>query len=207
MSGRLTKMIIWVVSVLVASSLLFVISTKVKLPKLHREVAIEPTVAVVTQIRAMSRLVTACFYDEVVLTSSKKREVSAFGAPIPVADDEICIIADGKVRAGIDFSTFSADNFSISGDTLMVRLPSPEVFDVIINPSGYEVFAEEGKWSHDEVVALASRASAKVRTDAIASGLMDKAAVSARRQLDALFRSMGYSEVVFVSENLPLLKE
>lgn len=207
MKGRPIRIIIWTASVLAVASLLFAASSKLRLPGLRKAVTIEPTASIVTQIRSMSQFVTACFYDEVVLTSSKKREVTAFGTPIPYADDEICIIADGTARAGIDLSSFNSDCFVVSGDTLTVKLPKAEIFDVIINPSGFEIFAEEGKWSHEEVVSIESGASDRVRADAVASGLVEKAASSARRQLGALFRSMGYSEVVFVPENIRMPSE
>lgn len=207
MSKRLLKIILWCASVLLVAALLFVLPARHHRSRGRKTLAIAPTSSIVTQIRSMSQLVTACFYDEVVLTSSKKREVNAFGAPIPYGDDEICIIADGTARAGIDLSSITRDSFSVSGDTLMMKLPDAEIFDVIVNPSGFEIFVEEGKWSHEEVVALESRAVKRVKTDALASGLIEKAASSARRQLEELFRSMGYEEIVFVQGKIPFPKE
>ncbi|MBR1575469.1 MAG: DUF4230 domain-containing protein [Bacteroidales bacterium] len=170
----------------------------------RRGIQIRDTKTLVTHIRAMSSLVTACYYDEVVLTARKQRSVNAFGARVPLPEDEICIISHGKAQAGIDLSKLSDDAFEIRGDTVMVRLPEPELFEVILNPSDYEIFVEEGKWSHDEVVSVEKRAKEAIARDARAAGLTEKASESAGRQLDRLLRAFGFREVVLVPHSLPL---
>ena len=170
----------------------------------RRGLAIRDTRTLVTSIRPMSSLVTACYYDEVVLTARKQRTVNAFGANLPLPEDEICIISHGKAQAGIDLSKLSDDAFEIRGDTVTVRLPGPEIFEVILNPSDYEIFVEEGKWSHDEVVAVEKRAKEAIVRDARAAGLTEKASESAWRQLDRLLRTFGFREVVLVPHSLPL---
>ena len=162
------------------------------------------TQTIVTRVRSMASLVTASFYDEVVLTMTRPRTVNAFGTNLALPDDEICIISRGKARAGVDLSKLSEESFSMRGDTVTVRLPEPELFEVILNPSDYEIFVEDGKWSHEEVVALESRAKETIRRDALAAGLLDKASESAGRQLDRMLRSFGYREVVVVPHSLPL---
>ncbi len=162
------------------------------------------TQTIVTRVRSMASLVTASFYDEVVLTMTKPRTVNAFGTNLALPDDEICIISRGKARAGVDLSKLSEESFSMRGDTVTVRLPEPELFEVILNPSDYEIFVEDGRWSHEEVVALESRAKETVRRDALAAGLLEKAGESAGAQLDRLLRSLGYREVVVVPHSLPL---
>ena len=152
----------------------------------------------------MSSLVTACFYDEVVQTARKQRSVNAFGANLPLPEDEICIISRGKARAGIDLSKLDDDALTLRGDTVWVRLPEPEIFEVILNPSDYEIFVEDGKWSHEEVVAIERRARDVIRRDALAAGLPEKARESAIKQLDRLLRAFGFREVILVPASLPL---
>ena len=170
----------------------------------RRGLKAQDTETIVTQVRAMASLVTASYYDEVVLKASKPKPASALTRSLPLPDDEICIISHGKARAGIDLSKLADDAFTMHGDTVMVRLPEPELFEVILNPSDYEIFVEDGKWSHEEVVALESRAKETIRRDALAAGLLDKASESAGRQLDRMLRSFGYREVVVVPHSLPL---
>ena len=48
-----------------------------------------------------------------------------------------------------------------------VNLPAPEIFEIIVNPSNYDVFVEDGKWSHDEITAVVMEAKDKIQADAI----------------------------------------
>ena len=169
-----------------------------------RGLKIRDTQTLVTQVREMSSLVTACYYGEVVQTARKQRSVNAFGASLPLPEDEICIISRGKAKAGIDLSKLDDDALTLRGDTVFVRLPEPEIFEVILNPSDYEIFVEDGKWSHEEVVAIERRAKEVIRRDALAAGLPEKATGSALRQLDRLLRAFGFKEVILSPSSLPL---
>lgn len=169
-----------------------------------RGLKIRDTQTLVTQVREMSSLVTACYYGEVVQTARKQRSVNAFGANLPLPEDEICIISRGKAKAGIDLSKLDDDALTLRGDTVLVRLPEPEIFEVILNPSDYEIFVEDGKWSHEEVVAIERRAKEVIRRDALAAGLPEKATGSALRQLDRLLRAFGFKEVILSPSSLPL---
>ena len=169
-----------------------------------RGLKIRDTQTLVTQVREMSSLVTACYYGEVVQTARKQRSVNAFGASLPLPEDEICILSRGKAKAGIDLSKLDDDALTLRGDTVLVRLPEPEIFEVILNPSDYEIFVEDGKWSHEEVVAIERRAKEVIRRDALAAGLPEKATGSALRQLDRLLRAFGFKEVILSPSSLPL---
>lgn len=169
-----------------------------------RGLKIRDTQTLVTQVREMSSLVTACYYGEVVQTARKQRSVNAFGASLPLPEDEICIISRGKAKAGIDLSKLDDDALMLRGDTVLVRLPEPEIFEVILNPSDYEIFVEDGKWSHEEVMAIERRAKEVIRRDALAAGLPEKATGSALRQLDRLLRAFGFKEVILSPSFLPL---
>ena len=170
----------------------------------QRGLKIRDTQTLVTQVREMSSLVTACYYGEVVQTARKQRSVNAFGANLPLPEDEICIISRGKAKAGIDLSKLDDDALTLRGDTVLVRLPEPEIFEVILNPSDYEIFVEEGKWSHEEVVSIERRAKEVIRRDALSAGLPEKATESALRQLDRLLRAFGFKEVILTPSILPL---
>lgn len=169
-----------------------------------RGLKIRDTRTLVTRVRSLSSLVTACYYGEVVQTARKQRSMNAFGASLPLPEDEICIISRGKARAGIDLSKLDDDALMLSGDTVWVRMPEPEIFEVILNPSDYEIFVEEGKWSHEEVVAIERRARDVIRRDALAAGLPAKARESALQQLDRLLRAFGFKEVILSASSLPL---
>ena len=108
---------------------------------------------------------------------------------------EIVIITRGVVRAGYDLSKIDANDLSIRKDTISVKLPEAELFDIIINPSHNDVFVEEGVWSHEEVTALQVDYKNKLKDNAIASGLLEKAEKTGREKLQSLFKTFGFNVV------------
>ena len=80
-------------------------------------------------------------------------------------------------------------------DTLAINLPAPELFDVIINPSDYEVFVEKGKWSHEEIQAFQVQAKEHLRTHALEEDIIGKAKIEGKERLANLFKTFGYKVV------------
>jgi len=165
------------------------------------ELKIDDTANVVTEVKNISEFVTVCYYDEIVLTENKKSEnlnnrLMGIMGKEGGSQDEFCLIANGKVRAGYDLSKLSENDLIVTGDTLSIRLPEPQVFDIIINPSDFEIYVEDGKWSHEEVVAIESRAKQQIEADAQAYGLLEKADKIGKEKVADLFKTFGYKEVI-----------
>lgn len=160
----------------------------------------EKTANVITEIRNISEFTSACYYEELVMAEVKDSEnttnkvVKMLGRGA-VSKDEICLIMDGKVRAGFDLSKVADDAISISGDTLTMTLPKPEIFDVIVNPSNCEVYVEEGKWSHEQVTAIQASARVRIQDDAIGYGILEQADKIGRERLADLFKTFGFNVV------------
>ena len=160
----------------------------------------EKTANVITEIRNISEFTSACYYEELVMAEVKDSEnttnkvVKMLGRGA-VSKDEICLIMDGKVRAGFDLSKVADDAIAISGDTLTMTLPKPEIFDVIVNPSNCEVYVEEGKWSHEQVTAIQASARVRIQDDAIGYGILEQADKIGRERLADLFKTFGFNVV------------
>lgn len=164
------------------------------------ELKIDDTANIVTEIKNISEFVVVCYCEEIVLTETKKSDNISNRAMALIgkeghSQDEFCLIANGKVRAGYDLSQLNENDLQVKGDTLSIHLPQPQIFDVIINPSDFEVYVEDGKWSHEEVVAIESRAKQQIEADAKAYGLLEKADKLGRERVVALFNSFGFSKV------------
>lgn len=147
-------------------------------------VSIEDTPNVVENIRNISELTTACFYEEILQSEQIKKKES------------LIIIAEGKVRAGFNLSDLGEDKVVVQGDSsLRLRLPKAQIFDVIVNPS--DIRFVEGEDEKDEVVVNRAIANAKKRIeeDAIKDGILDKATESGKKQLTELFKAFGFKEV------------
>lgn len=161
------------------------------------ELKIDNTANVVEKIKEISEFTTACYYEEAVLKESKveKNEGGFLGLVDTETSKEIVIIAKGKVRAGFDLSKVTEDNINIKNDTIGITLPEPEIFDVIINPSDYEMYIEEGKWSHEEVTALQTNYRAQLLAKAQERGILNKAKEAAKKRLESLFMTFGFTVV------------
>lgn len=161
------------------------------------ELKIDNTANVVEKIKEISEFTTACYYEEAVLKDSKveKHEGGFLGLVDTETSKEIVIIAKGKVRAGFDLSKVTEDKINIKNDTIGITLPEPEIFDVIINPSDYEMYIEEGKWSHEEVTALQTNYRSQLLAKAQERGILNKAKEAAKKRLESLFMTFGFTVV------------
>ena len=165
---------------------------------------IDDTVLIVTKIQALGELTTACYYDEMVLSRTKQNAFSssALGSLAREGlgkdvDDHLVIIAKGTVRAGVDLMDMTEEDIRFVGDTAYIRLPAPQYLDVIVNPSGFEVFAESGKWSHEEVTGLQDTARQRLLMGADHYGLKSKAYAGAMDAVTELLAASGYTYIRF----------
>ena len=165
---------------------------------------IDDTPIIVTKIQTLGELTTACYYDEMVLTGSKQNSFSSsplgslardgFGKDV---DDHLVIIAKGTVRAGVNLLEMSEEDIRFSGDTVIVRLPFPQYLDVIVNPSDFEIFAESGKWTQDQVADLQESARRRLLMEADHYGLKTKAYKGAMDAVTELLLASGYTYIRF----------
>ena len=155
------------------------------------ELAIDKTANVVTEIKKISEFTSACFYEEIVLQESKKRFLMT---------DEIVIIANGKVRAGFNLKDLADENIVVTGDTLNVTLPKAEIFDVLVNPSDFDIYIEDGTWDDPTVTAIKNKAITQIKEDALKDGILEKAQESGIKKLTELFKNFGFSEVMITVE-------
>lgn len=101
-----------------------------------------------------------------------------------------------KVRAGFDLSKIEEGDLRVSGDTLYVKLPPVEIFDIIANPSDWNIFYRNGNWEDNEIRAIQSKAKDAIREDALAFGLLEKAESCGKDELISLFKTFGFSNVI-----------
>lgn len=147
-------------------------------------VVIDKTATVVEEIQKISEFTSACYYEEMVLGYRKNQK------------DEMVLIANGKVKAGFDLSSIELDDVIINGDSLLIALEPAKIFDIIINPSGYDVFVEKGKWTHNQMTIIKDDARNKLAANANDYGILDKATEYGREKLSAILKTFGYKEVV-----------
>ena len=173
---------------------------------LHKYITKEPTIDktanVVEKIRKISEFTTACYYEEAVLHNDKveageqNRLMSLANIEADSVYSEVVILAKGR-----DLSKVAADQIKVGGDSISIVLPNPEIFDVIANPSDYEMYIEEGKWSHEEISALQSNYREALKASSLESGILEKADKSGKERLELFFRALGFSYIELVQTN------
>ncbi|MBA2249159.1 MAG: DUF4230 domain-containing protein [Chitinophagaceae bacterium] len=158
-----------------------------------KAVTIDDTPIIVKDIRALGQVITATFYDEVVVDSTIKHHFPQ----LPVIDDHLVIIARGRVLAGIDLKLLTDKNVRVTKDTVWMQLPQTKILDVIINPADYETFEEIGNWKPEDVTAIKFKARTKITADSFNKDLIEKANTKARSVLEDLLHASGFKVVLF----------
>ena len=168
-----------------------------------RPLTIDDTPVIVSKIRSLGELTTACYYDEMVLSQNKPNAFSssALGSLAEGlgkdVDDHLVIIAKGTVRAGLDLMEMTEEDIRFVGDTAYIRLPAPQYLDVIVNPSDFEVFAETGKWTHEEITGLQETARTRLLMGADHYGLKSRADAGAMEAVTELLAASGFTYIRF----------
>ena len=111
---------------------------------------------------------------------------------------DIVFIVKTRVRAGYDFSKIGENDLTVRGDTLSIKLPEVEIFDIIANPSDWEIYDRTCDWDDSEIRAIQTNAKEGIKQDAIDYGIMEKAASFGKESLSSLFKTFGFAEVVFL---------
>jgi hypothetical protein len=162
----------------------------------RKPLTIEKTANVVDEIKKIGEFTTACYYEEIAMHDTRIDTTSILGITHH-KNNEIVLIGKGTVRAGFDLAKISEEALNAHGDTLEIRLPDVEVFDVILNPSDFSIEYEDGTWDNEMLKPIKAEAKKQLETNAIASGILKKADESGRKHLKNLFATFGYNEICF----------
>ena len=107
------------------------------------------TPLIVKEIKSIAELYSVCYFDQIVVDSLRK-EVSNtdallnyFGAN-STTDTKLVLMASAKVYAGYNLSLLDSNDIVVNDSVLTITLPSPQIMDVVMNPSDVSTFIEEG---------------------------------------------------------------
>ena len=191
--------------VLIVLVLICVVTVIVKIRKKKRSIANTP--AVVVSIRKIAEFVTLCFYEDKIMIERKPKKIVDNKLGNYIADkldkddgliyDEICLIANGQVRAGYDLNKITSHDIRIIDNVLEIKLPAPQIIDIIINPKGWDFYVEDGDWTEEEIKQIKSKAKSLVEQDAISYGVLQKTE-QGKERLKVLLMSFGFKEVIFI---------
>jgi hypothetical protein len=161
------------------------------LPSLfHKGAAkIEETPVIIQQVKNIAQLFTQTFYDEYVYDTGVIR------TPPFNANKRLIFIAKGEVIAGFDLSELNEKSILRHDKSIVVKLPPARVLDVVINPSGFETFIEEGDISFEESKKFHEDARRIFERNARQKGILKNSAEQGRQMLEKFFRLLGFESV------------
>ncbi len=158
---------------------------------------------VIEQVQALSRLETASYHVEKVITAESGQGPMGF-----LFGDRLLLIAYGEVIAGVDLAYFGPDDVAIDAveGTIFVRLPAAEIFVATLdNNRTYVYDRRTGVVGMNPQLETAARQEAErfILQAALEDGVLDAADDNARVFMRSLLLGLGFEHVIFV-ERLPV---
>lgn len=150
---------------------------------------------VIKQLESLNRLETASFtIEKVIDAKTEGGQIKQF-----FFGDRLLLIAQGQVIAGIDLSKVHEGDITVTGTSLSLTLPSPEIFVVNLYSDQTRVYdRRQGLLTKgDPQLESQARSVAEktIRQAACEGKILDEANKNAKNQLESLFKTAGFSEV------------
>ena len=153
----------------------------------------------IQEIQKLARLETAAVNSEQIIRG--KRDQDRLGG---IFGETMTLVAYGQAIAGIDLSKFKENDINqIDSDTIEIRLPEAEIFNVIIdNEKSYIESSQKGilaKKDKDLETKLRQKAQTECQKNAIDLGILDIATRNAKSFIRDFLQKQGFKDVVFVN--------
>ncbi len=157
---------------------------------------------VIERVQALSRLETAAYHVEKVITAESGQGTMDF-----LFGDRLLLVAYGQVIAGVDLGTIGPEDVMTDHDQGIVylRLPASEVFVATLDNSRTYVYDRTtGMMGMNQQLETAARQEAErlIMQAALEDGLLETADTNAGEFMRNLLLGMGFKQVIFV-EILP----
>ncbi|HEY1021424.1 MAG TPA: DUF4230 domain-containing protein, partial [Flavisolibacter sp.] len=108
---------------------------------------------------------------------------------------QLIVVGKVVIHAGVNLEKLTAQHLFISGDSVSMQLPAAEILDVIVNPSGTDIFLEEGDWDNAAIVAMKTKIREKAVAELQANGILFQAEERAKEVLLNFFRAAGFTKI------------
>jgi len=152
----------------------------------------ENTATVVQQVQTLSDLVTVKYVMEKVVILD---DMKWYG------ESRVLLLAHGIVKAGIDLKRITADDVTISGKNISIKLPPPQVTDAYLDDKQSQVIDHTTGMLRlfDKDLEQTARANAvdDIQRAARNAGILDDADQRARLELKLFLLQAGFEQVEF----------
>jgi len=154
---------------------------------------------IVSNKRQLAELVTCRTVKDTLMIDTRERSGLSSIVYDAGLDTVAIYIAHIEISAGVDLSKLAKDDFEFSGDTLYLRVPSPEILDVRINVDDIVKVYEGYGWDYDSRMPfMVRRTKQAALRSALHSSLLGKAAARTETSLSA-FLTKAFDMPVVVS--------
>ena len=154
-------------------------------------------VTIVREIRSLSRLETASFTIEKVITAEAGQGPFAF-----LFGDRLILVAHGQVIAGVDLEDMAPEDFYVTQEgTVLAVLPQAEIFVVALdNQKSYIYDRDTGVIGMNPGLETTARQAAEEELvqAALEDGILEMASDNAEQTIRQFILALGFEEVVFV---------
>jgi len=152
----------------------------------------ENTATVVQQVQTLSDLVTVKYVMEKVVVLD---DMKWYG------ESRVLLLAHGIVKAGIDLKRITANDVTISGKSISIKLPPPQVTDAYLDDKQTQVVDHETGLLrvYDKDLEQTARENAvdDIRRAAREAGILNDADQRARLELKLFLLEAGFEQVEF----------
>ena len=152
----------------------------------------ENTATVVQQVQTLSDLVTVKYVMEKVVILE---DAKWYG------ENRVLLLAHGIVKAGIDLKRITADDVTISGNRISIKLPPPQITDAYLDDQQSQVIDHTTGLLRvfDKDLEQTARENAvdDVRRAARNAGILNDANHRAQLELEIFLRDAGFKQVEF----------
>jgi hypothetical protein len=150
------------------------------------------TTSVIHEVQSLSEIVTVKYVIEKVVVLE---DVKWYG------ESRVLLLAHGVVKAGIDLKRLQPTDVNISGKTITLRLPVPQITDAYLDDKATMVIDHSTGMlrSFDKDLEQTARQNAvdDIAHAARKGGILDDANQRAHTELEAFFKRAGFEAVVF----------
>lgn len=155
-------------------------------------------ITIVHQIQDLSRLETASYVIEKIITAESGRGAFAF-----LFGDRLILVAHGQVIAGVDLGKVAVSDIAVTEDgTVVVRLPPPEILVATLdNDKSYVYDRDTGLIGMNPSLETDARRAAveEITNAALEADILETARRNAETYVRRLILSLGFRDVVFIT--------
>lgn len=177
-----------------------------------KKVMIDQTPVLLQEIKPLAQLVTLSAYDEIVADSTQRttigERITSILNPFKFdvnTEKKLIVIGKAMTHVGIDLQKMTTKNIQVVNDSIHIDLPPAEILDVIVNPSGTEVFLEQGNWDDAAVEALKSHIQSIAVEHVKSKGLLQQSEAKARQVFTNFFLAAGFKKVTIDFKDTQLM--